>query len=128
MRLLLDTHALLWWAHDPAGLSAAALRVIGDGANDAMVSVVSAMEIATKSRKGRLEYQSALADRFAAEAESRGFGLVSINCAHAERAGRYASSNQDPWDRLLAAQAEIEGLTLVSCDAKMADFRVATFW
>jgi PIN domain nuclease of toxin-antitoxin system len=128
MRLLLDTHALLWWAHDPQNLSPDALQKIGEGENDVFVSAVSAMEITTKDRKRKLEYDSDLARRFVDQATAHGFDLLSISCEHAERAGRYKSANKDPWDRLLAAQAQIEGLTLISCDEKMAEFGVETLW
>lgn len=128
MRLLLDTHALLWWAHDPAKLSDAIMTAIRDGENEVFVSAVSAMEIATKARKGKLEYDSSLAYRFIAEVISHGFGLVPISCEHAERAGGYVSENQDPWDRLLAAQSQMEGLTLVSRDEAMGTFGISPIW
>ena len=128
MRLLLDTHALLWWAHDPGNFPADVLQKISDGENSVFVSAVSAMEITTKDRKRRLEYETDLARRFVAEVTAHGFGLLPISCEHAEHAGRYKSENQDPWDRLLAAQAQIEGLTLVSCDGNMSGFGVATLW
>ncbi len=104
------------------------MSAISDGGNDVFVSAVSAMEIATKSRKGRLEYQSDLAHSFVREVVSHGFGLVPIQCEHAERAGGLVSENQDPWDRLLAAQAQIEGLMLVSCDEAMTSFGITPYW
>jgi PIN domain nuclease of toxin-antitoxin system len=128
VKLLLDTHTLLWAAHEPDKLSIAAANAIRSWDNDVFVSPVSAMEIATKDRKGRLEYDTDLARQFMTEVKARGFELVPISGEHAERAGRYAAENQDPWDRLLAAQAQIEGLTLVSCDGNMAGFGVETLW
>lgn len=128
MKLLLDTHTLLWAAHEPAKLSIAAANSVRSRDHDVFVSAVSAMEIATKDRKGKLEYHTDLARQFVAEVTARGFELLSISGEHAERAGQYNSDNQDPWDRLLAAQAQIEGLTLVSCDGKMSGFGIATLW
>lgn len=128
MRILLDTHTLLWWAHNPGKLSDTALNIITDGETEALVSAVSAMEIATKSRKGKLEYDSALAHRFVQEVSNRGFEILAISADHAERAGGYTSDNQDPWDRLIAAQAELEGLTLVSCDGELTAFGIKPLW
>ena len=128
MRLLLDTHALLWSAHEPDRLSVIARQVIEDGSNEIIVSAVSAMEIATKSRKGTLEYPSTLARRFTAEVERQGFGLLAITSDHAQRAGGFVDLNKDPWDRLLAAQALIEGLTLVTCDERMHGFGAPQLW
>jgi PIN domain nuclease of toxin-antitoxin system len=128
VKLLLDTHTLLWAAHEPGKLSIAAASAIRSRDNDVFVSPVSAIEIATKDRKGKLEYDTDLAHRFVADVMARGFELLSISGEHAERAGRYSAENQDPWDRLLAAQAQINGLTLVSCDGNMSGFGVATLW
>jgi PIN domain nuclease of toxin-antitoxin system len=128
VKLLLDTHALLWAAHEPEKLSIAAATAIRSGDNDVFVSPVSAMEITTKDRKGKLEYDTDLARRFVADVTARGFEMLSISGEHAERAGRYNAENLDPWDRLLAAQAQIDGLTLVSCDGNMSGFGVATLW
>jgi PIN domain nuclease of toxin-antitoxin system len=128
LRLLLDTHALLWWAHEPAKLSAAAAQAVADGENDVLVSAVSAMEIAIKDRKGALEYRTELSRNFAAEVTGQGFGLLSISCDHAERAGGYVGHHQDPWDRLLAAQAQLENLIVVTCDEQLASFGARTLW
>ncbi len=128
MKLLLDTHTLLWAAHEPEKLSNAAASAIRSRDNDIYVSPVSAMEITTKDRKRKLGYDTDLARQFMTEVTARGFELVPISAEHAEHAGRYKSKNQDPWDRLLAAQALIEGLILVSCDGKMSDFSVETLW
>lgn len=128
MRLLLDTHTLLWAAYNPQRLSACAARLIRDGANEIFVSAVSAMEIATKHRIGKLAYPASLASGFVAEVTTRGFGLLPIDCEHAERAGNLPGEHKDPWDRLLAAQAQIEGLALVSNDSELATFGVDTVW
>lgn len=128
MKLLLDTHVLLWAAYDPGRLSARAADAIRAGRNEIVVSAVSAMEIAIKHRIAKLAYPASLARSFVAEAQARGFGLLPIECEHAQRAGGLAGDHRDPWDRLLAAQAQIEGLTLVTNDAKLAAFRVETLW
>lgn len=128
MRLLLDTHALLWWAHEPEELSDAARDAIEDGGNEVFVSAVSAMEISTKNRLGKLEYSSPLADRFLPLISEFGFAPLSVSCAHAERAGNLAGEHRDPWDRLLAAQAQMEHMPLVTVDVRLADWNVQIIW
>jgi PIN domain nuclease of toxin-antitoxin system len=128
MRVLLDTHALLWWAHEPEKLSETALEVIGDGANEVFVSAVSAMEIATKSRQGRLEYKSSLASHFLARIADFGFVPLSVSGAHAQRAGSLPGDHKDPWDRLLAAQSQMEEVPLVTTDKRMSDWNVQALW
>ncbi len=128
MRLLLDTHALLWWAHEPEHLSPLALEAIGDPDNDMFVSAVSAMEIATKGRRGRLEYNSPLVDQFLPTIEEFGFLQLPVRCAHAQLGGSFMSANNDPWDRLLAAQAKLDNLALISNDSKMDEFGISQFW
>ncbi len=128
MRMLLDTHALLWSAHEPEKLSVTARDAIEDGDNEVFVSAVSAMEIATKHRKGLLGYPSALARHFSIEVTQRGFALLAISSEHAQRAGGFVDRHKDPWDRLLAAQAMIESLTLVTCDERMRGFGAKQFW
>jgi PIN domain nuclease of toxin-antitoxin system len=128
MKLLLDTHALLWWAYDHRRLSTSAHEAISDGRNEVSVSAVSAMEIATKHRSGKLTHAGALARDFVKQVQSHGFSLVSIECEHAQRAGNFPYEHRDPWDRLLAAQSQIEGLTLVSNDAKLSVLGAETLW
>lgn len=128
MKLLLDTHALLWLAHEPESLSTAASAAIVDDANEIWVSAVSAMEIATKSRRGTLGYRTSLATNFVAEVTSQGFLPISVTCEHAERAGNLEGDHKDPWDRLLAAQGQIEELVVVTRDPRIAGFGVETIW
>lgn len=128
MKLLLDTHALLWLAHEPEALSAAASAAIVDDGNEIWVSAVSAMEIATKNRRGGLEYGTSLATSFVAEVTSQGFLPISVTCDHAERAGNLEGDHKDPWDRLLAAQAQMEEMVVVTRDARIAGFGVETLW
>ena len=128
MRLLLDTHTLLWAAHEPEKLSRRAADALCDPSNTIFVSAVSAVEIVTKARQGKLQYMTDLAFSFVPAATAQGYALLSISCEHAERAAGYASHNQDPWHRLLAAQAQIDRLTLVSCDEKMPEFGAELLW
>ena len=86
------------------------------------------MEIATKNRKGRLEFDTPLALNFTGQLTARGFAMLPITAEHAQLAGGLISARKDPWDRLLAAQAQIEALTLVTHDGEMAGLGAETFW
>ena len=128
LEILLDTHTLLWWVHQPASLTQRAGDLNGDGDNRIFVSPVSAIEIATKSRKGKLEFDSPLASEFTAQTALEGFTQLPISAEHAQLAGSFDSPHKDPWDRLLAAQARLERMILVTIDARMADFGIDTLW
>lgn len=126
--LLLDTHALIFWAVNQCQLSRTATRVIEDGDNEVYVSPVSAMEIATKVRIGKLAVAQELATGFRRRMLDRGFLELVLTYDHAELAGSFASPHNDPWDRLLAAQASLEDLTLVTNDPQMSLFGIKTLW
>ncbi len=126
--LLLDTHALLWWWTDHPSLSPVAREAISG--SDALVfaSAVSAWEMATKSRMGRLGEFSELVPHFGASVTADGFLHLPVIHEQALRAGSYEAAHKDPFDRMLAAQAEIESLTLVTRDPAFEEFPVATLW
>ncbi|ENZ81904.1 MULTISPECIES: type II toxin-antitoxin system VapC family toxin [Caulobacter] len=128
MRLLLDTHALLWFLEGSDKLRRAARQVIEDEANTVFVSAVSAMEVTTKVRLGKLASAEALALNFEVEILVRGFLPLPITLAHAERAGGMPGEHRDPFDRLLIAQALVEDLTLVSNEAIFDGFGVKRLW
>lgn len=120
MRVLLDTHVLLWWlAADPL-LPARAETVIADPDNDVIVSAATAWEIAIKKAAGRLEAPDDLAETLAAN----DFQTLSIDVPHAVAAGALPAHHSDPFDRMLIAQARVEGLTLVSVDRRFSAYDV----
>lgn len=128
MRLLLDTHAFLWWVTDDPRLSKCARTAIANDANAVLVSAASAWEIATKHRLGKLNEAAGAVARFDELVTADGFTHLAISSFHALQAGRYPVAHRDPFDRLLAAQSELERLTLVSCDPAFADFGTKTLW
>ena len=128
MRLLLDTHALLWWWTDDPQLSQVSRACIADGANEVLVSAASAWEIATKHRLGKLGLADSILQRYPALLAADGFIHLSISAEHALVAGSYPQPHRDPFDRMLAAQAEVERLTLVSCDPALNQFGVELLW
>jgi len=127
-RLLLDTHALLWWLAEPERLSAKAHAAIQDSSNQVLVSAASAWELATKVRLGKLEIASQLLAELPEVLTSQGFDLLPIQFSHGLRAGGYQQLHRDPFDRLLAAQAELEHLTLVSLDSALQAFPCQLLW
>lgn len=120
MRLLLDTHALLWWLADE-GLTDEARDAIADPANVVMVSAASAWEISIKRALGKLSAP----DDLERQVDESGFGALPISIAHGLAAGRLPRHHDDPFDRMLIAQAFEEGLTVVTHDKRFADYNVA---
>ena len=124
---LLDTNTVIWWFFGAELLSYHAFEAIADRSIDVYVSAVSAMEIATKFRIGKLALATPLAAKFAEVTAEEGFKPLPLSLAHGDLAGSFVSPHQDPWDRLLAAQAKIENLALVTNDSKMESFGIKPF-
>lgn len=101
---------------------------VGDETNDILVSAASAWEIATKDRIGKLGELPQAAPRFAELVAADGFHHLPIDYLHALRAGGYGAAHRDPFDRILAAQSEIESLPLITRDPGFAVFSIATLW
>lgn len=127
MRILLDTHALLWWATRDAGLSAKAKRAIASEATEVYVSAASAWEIATKVRIGKLDWP-AVAGTVNTYILGQGFRALPISLEHAERAGQLSIAHRDPFDRMLIAQAQAEDLWLVSNEIIFDASGVRRYW
>ena len=120
MSLLLDTHVLLWWLAGDALDDEAAAR-IADPATLVAVSAASVWEASIKSALGKLQVPSSLAEA----AATSGFEPLPISPQHAERAGALPAHHRDPFDRMLVAQAELEGLTLVTRDPAFEPYGVS---
>lgn len=128
MRLLLDTHALIWWLAGDDALSSRSRVAIADEANSVAVSAASAMEVATKFRIGKLEQAALLAQDFETIIAAQGFTELAITVRHARLAGEMHIDHKDPFDRLLIAQAQAEDMVLVSNEALFDGFAVQRFW
>jgi len=128
LRLLLDTHAFIWWLIDLRQLSSRAHAAISDPANDVLVSAVSAIEVTTKYRLGKLPHVGLLARSFEAQVASEGFVGLPITLGHGQRAGSLPIAHKDPFDRLLMAQAISENLTLVSNEKLFDASGVSRLW
>jgi PIN domain nuclease of toxin-antitoxin system len=114
LKLLLDTHVLLWWLTGNKPLSKEATRVIKNGSNLVFISAVTAWEISIKKVLGKLRAP----DDFEAQLMENNFQSLPITIPHATLAGQLPIHHDDPFDRLLIAQSKIEGLTLVTRDQK----------
>jgi PIN domain nuclease of toxin-antitoxin system len=129
VRLLLDTRALLWALAEPQRLSARAANLIKSPANVVIVSAASAWEIATKHRLGRLPGAGPIVARFAAHLATLRAEELPVRAIHALRAGSFTLEHRDPFDRMLAAQAVVEGVPLLTDDLAFAAFpELETLW
>jgi PIN domain nuclease of toxin-antitoxin system len=128
IRLLLDTHTLLWWLFDDPKLSVAARSAIVSPANEIVISAASAWEIATKHRLGRLPEAGDVAARLPHYLRRARFAVLNISLEHAMAAGALPGPHKDPFDRMLVAQARLEGLAVATIDRVFRDYDVAVIW
>lgn len=128
MKLLLDTHALLWWLAGDEKLPVIVRQAIADDGNEVFVSAVSAYEIVFKHRLGRLDDVDALTSAFEPALLDRGLVPLPISVGHAVLAGTLAPSHRDLFDRLLIAQALADGLALVSNERLFDTFGISRLW
>jgi PIN domain nuclease of toxin-antitoxin system len=113
---------------EDAMLSRMAAKLLESDGIEVTVSPVSAIEIAIKHRLGRLPHGDVLVPEFRKRVEADGFQLSTLTVEHALRAASYPGAHRDPFDRLLAAQAELDGLILVTRDRAFAEFPCETLW
>jgi PIN domain nuclease of toxin-antitoxin system len=128
LRLLLDTHTLLWWLFDSPFLSGAAEAAISADGAEVFVSAVSAWEVTTKFRIGKLPDAQRLAHNFGPDIALEGFRELAVTVAHAQHSGLMIGAHKDPFDRMLIAQALAEDLVLVSNEAVFDGFGVKRIW
>ena len=128
MRLLLDTHAFLWWLAGDAALSSAAQTAIADTTNEIFVSAASVWEMATKHRIGKLPGIGSIAADLEAAIAGQGFQGVPISLRQAQAAGALPGPHSDPFDRVLIAQAMLEDLVLVSNESPFDAYGVRRLW
>lgn len=128
MRVLIDTHVLLWALMEPDRLSDAATDVLSDPSTALVVSSASAWEIATKHRLGGLDGAEAVVHGFRAHLDRLGAEELPMRADHAILAGSLGGEHRDPFDRMLAAQALIETIPVVTGDTALSDLGAPTLW
>jgi PIN domain nuclease of toxin-antitoxin system len=128
MRLLLDSHTLIWSADEPARITPTAMSALSDSANDLLLSAATLWELAIKGGKGNLplliSYRHWM-DRAIADLD---LVILPITLEHAERQAGLPWHHRDPFDRLLVAQAQVEGLPLVSADPALDAYGITRLW
>jgi PIN domain nuclease of toxin-antitoxin system len=128
VRLLLDTNAVLWWFAGDAKLPVAMRNLLSHDDTTVLVSAASAWEICTKVRIGKLPTAHALCEDFLGFLSRHEFEPLPVSVEHGRLAGRMAGAHKDPFDRMLAVRALIEGVPVVSNDAAFAGFGVNVMW
>ncbi|WP_135478085.1 type II toxin-antitoxin system VapC family toxin [Candidatus Chloroploca mongolica] len=128
MKLLLDMHTFIWWDSDPAKLSATALALCSDPANDLILSVTSLWEMYIKHQLGKLSLRLPLVDIVAHQQATNGVNVLPILPTHVFALDGLPTVHKDPFDRLLVAQANSEGATLVSADPIFKSYPVRMAW
>lgn len=128
MRLLLDTHALLWWLTDDPRLSSTARNRIRDPQNAVLMSSASGWEIATKHRLGKLELEGWDPMTLPRVLERGRIETLPITLEHALRAGSLPGPHRDPFDRILIAQSSLEDVPIVTRDAVFQAYGVTVIW
>lgn len=127
MRLLLDTHAVIWFIERSDALSAAARAAIRDSSNEIFVSVISLWELSIKVGLGKLKLPKTISN-IAEELRNGGTTFIPVSEEHAMATGELPWHHRDPFDRMLIAQAIQEGLTLVSKDGIFGEYGVSRIW
>jgi PIN domain nuclease of toxin-antitoxin system len=122
VRILIDTHIFLWWDRQLRSLTRSLRAAIADGDNDIFVSAASIWEIAIKRATGKLSFSRSIVDAVS----ELGFAILPVTGRHAEHAGGLPHHHNDPFDRLIIAQAHLEGMVLGTQDRRMRPYGVAT--
>jgi len=128
MRVLADTHAVLWWLGNDPRLSTEAHSIFRDGSNQVFWSLVSSFEVAVKISVGKLRLGKPLERFFATLVHEQGFTLLPISNAHCVEYSSIPLEHRDPFDRMLVAQARSEHLPLLSADPKLASYEIELIW
>jgi len=128
LKVLVDTHALLWWMGGDARLSGQAREIVEDGANQRLVSIVSLWEIAIKISLGRLPTYGLTVSRIAEQLHEQSFAMIPVRLGDLTRIEKLPWIHRDPFDRLLIAQALEENVPLLTSDDAIRQYAVQTIW
>jgi PIN domain nuclease of toxin-antitoxin system len=128
MKGLLDTHVFIWWDSEPAKLSARVLQILQDPATTLLLSVASLWEMQIKQQLGKLTLRVPLADIVAGQQQTNGLQVLAVSLEHVLALSGLPTPHKDPFDRMLVAQAKVEGAILLSADAIFAQYPVTVVW
>ena len=128
MKALLDTHVVLWWLFNDPKLSEKCKLLIGDPQVEILVSAASGWEISTKHRLGKLPEAGDVATELPRHLRQARFCVLPISLEHAHLAGSLPGPHRDPFDRMIMAQALVEGLSVVTSDPVFTDYSVPVIW
>jgi PIN domain nuclease of toxin-antitoxin system len=128
MKILLDTHAFLWWITEDPRLSVRAREVISDGNNELFLSAATGWEITIKAQIGRLKLPDEPQHFIPEQMRINGIQSLPIQMDHALHISTLPSHHRDPFDRLLIAQAQLEELPILSSDPQLANYQVQLIW
>lgn len=128
MKLLLDTHTFIWWANEPEKLSEKALAACQDNSNTLILSVVSAWEMQIKMQLGKLRTSRSIEELIKTQQQANSLQVMPIELAHVLNLSNLPAQHKDPFDRLLIAQAIVEGATLVGVDPVFSSYGVQVLW
>jgi PIN domain nuclease of toxin-antitoxin system len=128
MRLLLDTHVLLWAAENDPRLSSRAREIIADATNETLFSAISALEIAIKSARRGIELPEPAATYVPSRIAAFSLEPLPVQVDHALQVAMLPNLHRDPFDRLLIAQAQVENLSILTSDQQIAQYDVQVIW
>lgn len=128
MKLLLDTHTLIWIVEEPKRVPRSVAMLVKAANSTVYVSAASAWEIAIKSKRGKLKFDATFLDDFETRLRALAIEPLQITVAHAVAGGRLEGASTDPFDRLIAAQAIVEGLTVATLDPAIAALGAKVVW
>ena len=128
MKILLDTHTFLWWIADDQRLSARAREIIEDGNNELFLSGATGWEITIKVQIGRLKLPVEPVQFILEQMRINAIQSLAIQMNHALHVYTLPQHHRDPFDRLLVAQSQLEGLPILSADSQLASYRVQLIW
>lgn len=128
MKILLDTHTFIWWDSDLANLSPNALRLCQDQANTLLLSVASVWEMQIKLQLGKLTLKLPLAEIIETQQHANNVEILPIHLKHVLALESLPALHKDPFDRLIMAQASVEGMLLLSCDPIFEKYPVNVMW
>jgi PIN domain nuclease of toxin-antitoxin system len=128
MKILLDTHTFIWWDSNLNKLSSTALRCCKDQANTLLLSVASVWEMQIKLQLGKLTLKLPLIEIIETQQQTNNIEILSVHLKHVFALESLPAPHKDPFDRLLIAQANVEGAVLLSCDPIFASYPVNVVW